>query len=54
MTEHADAFNDITTGSNGGCGQQTRGFPATKGWDAVTGLGTPNYGKLAAVVTALP
>jgi tripeptidyl-peptidase-1 len=38
------AFNDITTGSNPGCG--TNGFPALKGWDPVTGLGSPNYAKL--------
>ena len=54
LAEHADAFNDITTGSSRGCDMKTLGFPATKGWDAVTGLGTPNYGKLAAVVAALP
>jgi len=47
-----DAFNDITSGSNPGC--NTKGFPAAKGWDPVTGFGSPNYEKLAAVVTALP
>ncbi|KAJ7932719.1 subtilisin-like protein [Mycena leptocephala] len=35
------AFNDITSGSNPGCG--TSGFPAKAGWDPVTGLGSPNY-----------
>ncbi|EKM56142.1 uncharacterized protein PHACADRAFT_145272 [Phanerochaete carnosa HHB-10118-sp] len=40
------AFNDITTGSNPGCG--TNGFPAASGWDPVTGLGTPNYPALRA------
>lgn len=35
------AFNDINNGSNPGCG--TDGFPALKGWDPVTGLGSPNY-----------
>ena len=39
------ALNDITTGSNPGCG--TNGFPATQGWDPVTGLGTPDFAKLA-------
>ncbi|EKM58692.1 uncharacterized protein PHACADRAFT_207479 [Phanerochaete carnosa HHB-10118-sp] len=38
------AFHDITTGSNPGC--NTTGFPALKGWDAVTGLGTPNFKAL--------
>ncbi|KAJ7784134.1 tripeptidyl peptidase A [Mycena metata] len=42
-------FNDITTGHNPGCG--TEGFNATKGWDAVTGLGTPDFGKLVKLVT---
>ncbi|TFK79833.1 tripeptidyl peptidase A [Polyporus arcularius HHB13444] len=43
------AFNDITTGNNPGCG--TPGFNATKGWDPVTGVGTPNFGKLKDIVT---
>jgi len=37
-------LNDITTGSNPGCG--TQGFNATKGWDPVTGFGTPDFSKL--------
>ncbi|PIL23443.1 hypothetical protein GSI_14754 [Ganoderma sinense ZZ0214-1] len=45
----AAALNDITKGSNPGCG--TQGFPAAEGWDAVTGLGTPDFTKLLAVVT---
>ena len=40
------ALNDITSGSNPGC--NTNGFPAKKGWDPVTGLGTPDFVKLAA------
>jgi tripeptidyl-peptidase-1 len=39
------AFNDITTGSNPGC--STEGFPAAKGWDPATGVGSPNYSKMA-------
>ena len=40
LYEHAsEAFTDITKGSNRGC--NTTGFPATEGWDAATGLGTP-------------
>ncbi|KAJ7167986.1 family S53 protease-like protein [Mycena filopes] len=38
------ALNDITTGSNPGC--NTNGFPATTGWDPITGLGTPNFARL--------
>ncbi|KAH9047961.1 hypothetical protein EDB83DRAFT_2201434, partial [Lactarius deliciosus] len=37
-------LNDITSGSNPGCG--TNGFSAVPGWDPVTGLGTPNFQKL--------
>lgn len=48
-------FNDITSGSNpggGSCGDL--GFKAIEGWDPVTGLGTPNYAKMADVVKKLP
>lgn len=48
----AAEVNDITSGSNPGC--DTNGFPAKAGWDAVTGMGTPNYEKMATVVLALP
>ena len=34
MEAGAAAHNDITTGSNPGCG--TNGFPATTGWDPVS------------------
>ncbi|KAJ7631781.1 peptidase S8/S53 domain-containing protein, partial [Mycena rosella] len=48
MYANPGAFNDITSEnrSNPGCG--TDGFPAAKGWDPVTGLGTPNYDALRA------
>jgi subtilase family serine protease len=37
-------FHDVTLGSNGvfSQGLQVRGYNALAGWDAVTGLGTPN------------
>ncbi|KAJ6519101.1 family S53 protease [Mycena sanguinolenta] len=41
LYKNAAALNDITSGSNPGCG--TNGFPAKTGWDPVTGLGTPNF-----------
>jgi tripeptidyl-peptidase-1 len=45
------AFNDITQGDNRcteeGCSVACKGFNAFKGWDPVTGLGTPNYSKMA-------
>ncbi|KAJ7762293.1 subtilisin-like protein [Mycena maculata] len=47
-----DAFNDITNGTNPGCG--TDGFSAVPGWDPVTGLGTPNFPKLVAKWLLLP
>ncbi|KAK1225614.1 hypothetical protein PQX77_011441 [Marasmius sp. AFHP31] len=46
--QNAAAFNDITSGSNPGCG--TNGFTAGSGWDPVTGLGTPDFAKLRLVV----
>ena len=39
----AKAFHDVTTGSNG--------YRAGVGWDAVTGLGSPNVGVLAPLLT---
>ncbi|KAH8995019.1 subtilisin-like protein [Lactarius akahatsu] len=42
------SFNDITSGSNPGCG--TDGFSAVAGWDPVTGLGTPDFLRLQALV----
>merc|ERR1712151_1078667 len=50
---NTDAFNDITTGSSSGC-LFSEGWPAKTGWDAVTGVGTPDYGKLAKVIADLP
>ncbi|KAF8198782.1 Pro-kumamolisin, activation domain-containing protein [Mycena galopus ATCC 62051] len=46
------AFNDITNGTNQGCG--TDGFFAVEGYDPVTGLGTPNFAKLLALWTSGP
>jgi len=46
------AFNDITSGSNPGCG--TDGFYAAPGWDPVTGFGTPSLEKIVALVLELP
>jgi len=39
------ALTDITSGSNPGC--VSNGFSAKAGWDAVTGLGSPNFAALA-------
>ena len=51
--QNADAFNDIVSGTGEGCGAAQKGFPAAKGWDPVTGVGTPDYTKLVAKVHAL-
>ncbi|GAM82590.1 hypothetical protein ANO11243_005720 [Dothideomycetidae sp. 11243] len=45
-------LNDITNGSNPGCG--TNGFDAVPGWDPVTGLGTANYPLMLGLFLALP
>lgn len=46
------ALNDITNGTNLGCG--TEGFHAAKGWDPATGLGSPNYERLKDLLVSLP
>ncbi|KZS91782.1 subtilisin-like protein [Sistotremastrum niveocremeum HHB9708] len=46
------AFHDVTSGTNPGCG--TPGFSAVKGWDPVTGLGTPNFDEMVARWLILP
>ncbi|WPH02277.1 Hypothetical protein R9X50_00513300 [Acrodontium crateriforme] len=45
-------LNDITSGNNPACGVD--GFYAVKGWDPVTGLGTPNYPKMSQFFNSLP
>jgi tripeptidyl-peptidase-1 len=53
--QNAASFNDVTRGAGEGCGLgKQKGFPAAKGWDPVTGVGTPNYQKLKQAVLALP
>lgn len=44
------AFTDVTSGSAIGC--NTGGFPAKKGWDPVTGFGTPRFKDLSAIAVA--
>jgi kumamolisin len=41
------AFNDITQGNNGD-------FAVASGWDACTGMGSPNGTKIAAALSAGP
>lgn len=44
---NAAAFHDITNGTNGA-------YSAVPGWDACTGLGTPDGVKIIAALTATP
>jgi tripeptidyl-peptidase I len=50
-------FNDITIGDNicpeSGCNPSCTGYVAAKGWDPVTGLGTPNYAAMKQYITKL-
>jgi subtilase family serine protease len=43
---YAADFYDVTTGNNGAVAPTIPGYPATPGWDPVTGLGTPNAANL--------
>ena len=44
-SKYAADFFDVTTGNNT-ANPSVPGFPATKGWDPITGLGTPNAANL--------
>ena len=48
-----EIMRDVDTGYNFGCGVD-RAFEATCGWDAVTGLGSPQFEKLMEVFLRLP
>merc|ERR1712137_206218 len=50
LYQNADAFNDITKGSNAIGENSASGWKCTVGWDAVTGLGTPKFTSLQTVV----
>jgi subtilase family serine protease len=45
-SKYATDFYDVTTGNNTQVLTGIPGYPASKGWDPVTGLGTPNAAKL--------
>lgn len=40
---HQDTLNDLTTGKTAGCLSPEYYFPAAKGWDPASGLGTPKF-----------
>ena len=46
-------FNDIVTGANEGCGA-AEAFRAAEGWDAVSGLGSVDFGGLREGFLRLP
>jgi tripeptidyl-peptidase-1 len=50
---HPAAFHDVTSGCNTN-GFRYGGFTAISGWDPATGVGTPNYEALKAIVLQLP
>lgn len=49
------SFTDIVNGKSSGCESQIpgAGFPATTGWDPVTGFGTPDFKKLRFLSTGI-
>jgi len=55
-SQHPAAFFDVVKGDNicteDGCASSCKGFYAAKGWDPVTGLGTPVYTEMLAYIKA--
>merc|ERR1712039_921138 len=55
--EAPTAFTDVTVGNNkcteDGCFSGCKGYEAAKGWDPVSGLGTPVADRMIAYVEAL-
>ena len=45
VADGTPVFQDVTTGCNDA--GQTAGFNAQAGWDAATGFGTPDAGRMA-------
>ena len=43
------AFTDITSGQTAGCEDPADFFPTGKGWDVVSGWGTPVFSKLQTI-----
>merc|ERR1712224_221593 len=55
--KHPESFTDVTVGDNKctelHCSSCCKGFTATKGWDAVSGLGVPNYAEMAMYLSVM-
>ncbi|KAL2147945.1 hypothetical protein VTI28DRAFT_3423 [Corynascus sepedonium] len=50
---HANVLKDVASGANEGCGA-SEAFRASAGWDAVTGLGSPDYERMRRLFLSLP
>uniref|UniRef100_M4BFP3 subtilisin n=1 Tax=Hyaloperonospora arabidopsidis (strain Emoy2) TaxID=559515 RepID=M4BFP3_HYAAE len=54
---HVDAFHDVVVGNNGAARGKTdpceNAFSAAAGWDAVSGVGTPNFSVVLEFITNL-
>lgn len=53
LYRHEEIFEDVKEGANEGCGV-AEAFRAAEGWDAVTGLGAPDFERLRGVFMGLP
>jgi tripeptidyl-peptidase-1 len=53
LYSNSDILNDVVTGANRGCGVDPA-FRAATGWDAVTGLGSPDYERMRSFFMSLP
>ena len=51
--EYAADFYDVATNNTNQADPSVPGYPATTGWDPVTGLGTPNAAHLVPDLVAL-
>ncbi len=51
---HPDAWRDVTRGNNDTTQGRVQSFDAESGWDACTGLGTPDGTKLEALLRRAP
>lgn len=50
---NADVLRDVVSGANEGCGV-SEAFRAADGWDAVTGVGSPDYERMRRLFMSLP
>ncbi|KAK0622692.1 hypothetical protein B0T14DRAFT_514285 [Immersiella caudata] len=53
LYRHPEVLEDVVHGHNVGC-YEGHGFRAAKGWDAATGLGSPDFQRLLDLYMSLP